>query len=58
MLHTFVFPKTPDNACFVLIHTDDILVVGQRDYVLNTLVKCLQSKYEISTQVMEKPGDE
>ena len=50
--------KTPDNACFVLIHVDNILVVGQRDYVLKTLVKSFQSKYEISTQVMEKPGDE
>ena len=50
--------KTPDTACFVLIHVDDILVVGHRDYVLNTLVRCLQSKYEISTQFMEKPGDE
>ena len=50
--------KTPSNACFVLIHVDNILVVGQRDYVLKTLVKSFQSKYEISTQVMEKPGDE
>ena len=50
--------KTADNICFVLIHVDDILVVGQRDYVLNKLVPCLQSKYEISTQMVEKPGDE
>jgi hypothetical protein len=25
---------------------------------MNKLVKCLSSKYEVSTQVMEKPGDE
>ena len=47
-----------DNICFVLIHVHDILVVGQRDYVLNKLVPCLQSKCEISTQMVEKPGDE
>ena len=47
-----------DNACFVLIHVDDILVVGQRDYVLNQFVPCLENKYEISTQVIAKPGDE
>ena len=50
--------KTADNACFVLIHVDDILVLGQRDYVLSKFVPCLQSKYEISTQVIAKPGDE
>ena len=25
---------------------------------MNKLVKCLSSKYEVSTQVVEKPGDE
>ena len=50
--------KTTDNACYVLIHVDDILVVGQRDYVLNKFVPCLENKYEISTQVIAKPGDE
>ena len=50
--------KTADNACYVLIHVDDILVVGQRDYVLNKFVPCLENKYEISTQAIAKPGDE
>ena len=49
--------KSEDNSCFVLIHVDDILAVGRREFV-NKLVKCLRSKYEVSTQVMEKPGDE
>ena len=49
--------KAADTTCFVLIHADDILVVGQRDFVLNKLVPCLQSKYEISTHMIEKPGD-
>ena len=50
--------KTADNRCFVLSHVDDILVVGRREFVLQKLVKCLQQRYEVSTQIMEKPGDE
>ena len=50
--------KTQDNSCFVLIHVDDVLVVGRRNFVLDKMLKCLQKKYEVSTQVVEKPGDE
>ena len=50
--------KNKDSSCFVLIHVDDILVVGKGDFVMNKLLKCLQSKYEVSTQVMQAPGDE
>ena len=41
-----------------LIHVDDMLVVGKRDFVMNRLVKCLKEKYEVSVQTTEKPGDE
>ena len=50
--------KSKDNSCFVLIHIDDILVVGKRDFVMNKLLKRLQTKYEVLTQVMQAPGDE
>eukprot|EP00435_Cladocopium_sp_Y103_P056888 s567_g19.t1 len=50
--------KSADNSCFVLIHVDDILVVGHRSFVMDKFVKCLKQKYEVSTQVMEKAGDE
>ena len=50
--------KTADSSCFVLIHVDDILVVGRREFVLQKMVKCLQQHYEVSTQLMEKPGGE
>ena len=50
--------KTPDNSCIVLIHVDDILVVGKRKFVMERLVKCLEKAYTISTQFLEKPGDE
>ena len=50
--------KTDDNCCFLLIHVDDVLVIGKRDFVENKLLKCLQKKYEISTQVVREAGDE
>ena len=43
---------------FVLIHVDDVLVVGRRDFVLGKMLECLKRKYEVSTQVIEKAGDE
>ena len=50
--------KTPDSSGFVLIRVDDVLVVGRRSFVLDKMLGCLQKKYEVSTQVVEKPGDE
>ena len=50
--------KTDDNSCFLLIHVDDVLVIGKRDFVENKLLKCLQKKYEISTQVVREAGGE
>eukprot|EP00435_Cladocopium_sp_Y103_P071650 s25_g38.t1 len=50
--------KSQDGSCYVLIHVDDVLVVGKCDFVVNKFLSCLQSKYEVSTQLMEKPGDE
>ena len=50
--------KTFDNSCFVLILVDDILVVGKKKFVMERLVKCLEKVYTISTQFLEKPGDE
>eukprot|EP00435_Cladocopium_sp_Y103_P038920 s137_g10.t1 len=50
--------KTPDSSCIALIHVDDILVIGKRKFVQDRLVKCLEKAYTISTQFLEKPGDE
>jgi len=50
--------RSPDGSCAILIHVDDLLVVGKRDFVLNTLLAKLREKYEISAQVIERPGDE
>ena len=43
---------------FCVMNVDDILVVGKRDFVMNNFLSCLPSKYEVSPQLMEKPGDE
>ena len=42
----------------VMIHVDDLLVVGKRDYVLGNFLKEFKAAYEISVQCIEKPGDE
>jgi len=50
--------KTPGSSCVVLVHVDNILVVGRRSFVQNKLVKRLEKSYSVSTQFVEKPGDE
>eukprot|EP00435_Cladocopium_sp_Y103_P031605 s1770_g8.t1 len=50
--------KTPDDSCIVLIHVDDILVVGRRTFVVNKLIKCFEKSYVISIQFVQRPGDE
>ena len=50
--------KAPDSSCVVLIHVDDTLVVGRRIFVQSKLIKCLEKSFSISTQFVEKPGDE
>eukprot|EP00435_Cladocopium_sp_Y103_P067096 s56_g29.t1 len=55
--HPYIL-QTPDCRCIVLIPVDDILVVGRRSFVVNKLVKCLEKSYEVSTQVLQKHGDQ
>ena len=50
--------KTPGASCMVLVHVDEILVVGRKKLVLEKLVKCLEDNYSTSAQFLEKPGDE
>ena len=32
--------KSCENSCFVLIHVDDIMVVGRKEFVMQKLSKC------------------
>eukprot|EP00435_Cladocopium_sp_Y103_P045613 s2564_g13.t1 len=50
--------STKDGSCAVMIHVDDMLIVGCRSFVLGKFMDVMRSKYEISMEVLEKPGDE
>ena len=50
--------KSKDGSCVVMIHVDDLLIVGGRDYVHGTFLPALKREYDISVQCIEKPGDE
>ena len=40
-----------------LIHVDDMMIFGGRDYVMNHFLPKVKEKFNISVNVMEKPGD-
>ena len=42
----------------VMIHVDDLMVVGKRDFVLGKFMTELKRVYDISMQSIEKAGDE
>eukprot|EP00435_Cladocopium_sp_Y103_P057236 s758_g19.t1 len=50
--------KSPDGSCIVLIHVDDISVIGGKSFAVDKLIKCLEKVYSISVQLVQKPGDE
>ena len=53
---------TRDRSCVVMIHVDDMLIVGHNDvdqeFALGKFMDTMRSKYDISIDVLEKPGDE
>ena len=49
---------TKDGSCAVMIRVDDMLIVGRKDFVLGKCMETMRSKFDISMQVLEKPGDE
>ena len=44
--------------CMIMIHVDDLLVVGTRGAVFDELVPSMQAKYSISMELMSKAGDQ
>ena len=48
----------PTGDCLMLVHIDDILIVGSRKTVLEELIPSLEAKYTISIEIMSGPGDE
>eukprot|EP00435_Cladocopium_sp_Y103_P017201 s5234_g4.t1 len=50
--------KSKLGECFLMIHVDDLLVVGARKAVMEELIPALKSKYSVSVETMSKGGDE
>ncbi|CAL1136982.1 unnamed protein product [Cladocopium goreaui] len=44
--------------CLLMIHVDDLLVVGSRKAVTEQLIPHMQSRYEVSIEIMSNVGDE
>ena len=44
--------------CLLMIHVDDLLVVGSRKAVTEELIPHMQSRYEVSIEIMSNAGDE
>ena len=49
--------KSPDSKCLMLLHVDDILVVCGKDYLEDSLLQALNSKYKVCAEVMQFLGD-
>ena len=50
--------RSAKGDCLMLVHIDDILIVGSRNTVLEELIPSLEAKYTISIEIMSGPGDE
>ena len=50
--------RSAKGDCLMLVHIDDILIVGSRKAVLEELIPSLQAKYTVSIEIMSGPGDE
>ena len=50
--------RAPRGQALLLLHVDDLLVVGDYAYIELQLLPVLKEKYKISVQTMREPGDE
>ena len=50
--------RAPGGQALVLLHVDDLLVVGDYAYIELQLLPVLKNKYKLSMEVMKEPGDE
>ena len=50
--------RSKKGDCFLMIHVDDLLIVGSRKAVVGELIPALQAKYSISVEIMSIAGDE
>ena len=47
-----------NEKCCVMIHVDDILLTGEREYVTNVVIPKFKEKYKISYDLVDEPGGE
>eukprot|EP00435_Cladocopium_sp_Y103_P044885 s707_g12.t1 len=52
------FLKSKNGDCFLMIHVDDLLVVGTRKAAMEDLIPALKTKCSVSVETMSKGGDE
>ena len=59
MTETEAYPsmfRSEKGDCIMLIHIDDLLIVGSRKTILDDLIRALQAKYAISVEIMSACG--
>ena len=49
---------TRDGSCAAMIHVDDMLIAGRKGFIMGKFLETMRSRYDISMQTIEKPGDE
>ena len=50
--------RAPKRQALILLHVDDLLVVGDYSFIELQLLPVLKEKYKLSMEVMKEPGDE
>ncbi len=47
-----------NEKCCIMIHVDDILLTGEREYVTNVVIPKFKEKYKIRYDLVDEPGGE
>ena len=47
-----------NEKCCIILHVDDILLTGEREYVTNVVIPKFKGKYKISYDLVDEPGGE
>ena len=49
--------RAPNCQALILLHVDDLLVVGDYSFIELQLLPVLKEKYKLSMELMKEPGD-
>ena len=50
--------RRPDLSLVMLMHVDDLLLVGSRRFIEQEVVPTLLERYKVSLEILQKPNDE